>query len=126
MRRAINLAVIMNRKVLLVTEGDGWWTLPGGKPEEGESEIDCLERELTEEIPDASFSIGNYYDSFRGRTPRTGDVLESIVYWGNHKEGELRGGSEIREVEYFSYPPEVGVSNITRKALDGLHKDGYI
>ena len=38
-----------NRKIVLVTTGDGRWNLPGGHPEEGETLEAALEREVWEE-----------------------------------------------------------------------------
>jgi len=38
-----------NRKIVLVTTGDGRWNLPGGHPEQGEALEAALEREVWEE-----------------------------------------------------------------------------
>jgi ADP-ribose pyrophosphatase YjhB (NUDIX family) len=36
-------------RVVLVCQGEGYWTLPGGRPEAGESPLEALVREVAEE-----------------------------------------------------------------------------
>jgi len=49
MRIAIGAAIIEDGKILLVRKRQSW-ILPGGKPEPKESDIECLCREVSEEL----------------------------------------------------------------------------
>lgn len=46
----VRAIIIKNKKVLLATEGDGRYTLPGGHQEGKETRKQTLERELLEEL----------------------------------------------------------------------------
>jgi 8-oxo-dGTP diphosphatase len=96
MRIAINLACIRGNEILLV-EKKGVWILPGGKPLAGENDHKCLERELSEELPDASFSLAEHYEDFEGKTPNTGDMLTAKVYFGTFQGGEITVAAEISD-----------------------------
>ena len=52
MLRVIAAAVVDSRGLLLVSKraAPGVYYLPGGKPEPGEAPLECLERELAEEL----------------------------------------------------------------------------
>lgn len=51
-RKSSKLLVKRGRKALLVRRTkDGRWTLPGGKRQGKETSINCLKRELREELP---------------------------------------------------------------------------
>lgn len=80
MRTAISAAIIRNGAMLLVKKRNTW-ILPGGKPNEGESDTQCLIREITkEEVPGTKLSDFRFYKSFKGRTPHSGDILLVRVY----------------------------------------------
>lgn len=49
MRKTINVAIINRKKLLLVRKGQSW-LLTGGKPESDESDLECLCREVWEEL----------------------------------------------------------------------------
>lgn len=47
----IGLAVVRNGKILVVRKrGKSLFILPGGKPEDGEGDLDALDREIAEEL----------------------------------------------------------------------------
>ncbi len=50
--RVVAKALVVNSegKILVVKEGQDFWSLPGGGIEHGESAIDCIRREIREEI----------------------------------------------------------------------------
>ena len=50
MRKVIDIVTIRNNKILLVRKGK-IWILPGGKPKKDEGELQCLLREMREELP---------------------------------------------------------------------------
>lgn len=123
MRRAINLAVISGSGLLLVRKKNAY-ILPGGKPEEGESDYEALERELSEELPGSEFKIEDYYGSFYGVTPYSGTGLEAEVYLGKiEKLG--KPSAEISEAKFVNDFENYNLSTITEKIVSSLKEDGY-
>ncbi len=125
MRKAINLAVIEDKHLLLVKK-DKTWILPGGKPEFGESPFACLLREFKEELPDSRVYIGNYYHSFIGKTPYRGDNLEAKVYFGGLLGLPGEPSSEISDVRFIKNFEKYNLSDITNKIINSLKKDNYL
>jgi ADP-ribose pyrophosphatase YjhB (NUDIX family) len=55
MAKSSKLVAIRGRKVLLVRrKRDRVWTFPGGRKRAGETELECLRREIGEELPKLS------------------------------------------------------------------------
>lgn len=79
MRTAICAAIIDNDKILLVRKRQSW-ILPGGKPEPNESDIECLCREVSEELSGTQLDNIRYYGAFEGVTLHKGDNLIAKVY----------------------------------------------
>lgn len=95
--------VIEDGKILMLVPAGNYkelWT-PGGKIEEGESDLECLTREFQEELgvelAEAKFfkeySCANFYNN-------TYDLIER-VYVAKIK-GELKPAMEIKGVVWFS------------------------
>ena len=120
MRTAINLVSIKDSKILLCLKKDVW-ILPGGKPLRDETDLQCLERELLEELPDADIEIGHNYGDFEGQTPHNGDTLCATVYLGTI-DGDITPAQEIIDARYFSRAEldEVIVSDITTQIITSL------
>jgi 8-oxo-dGTP diphosphatase len=127
MRLAINVAIIQDRKILAVKKKETW-ILPGGKPESGEGDLECLCREIEEELSGTQIENIRYYKEFEGRTPHTRDLLKARVYFASIK-GELHTFSrEILGVAWISYN-EIGnykFSDITQEVLDELRRENYL
>lgn len=126
MRKAINLAEITEEGLLLVRKKD-IWILPGGKPKEGESDYECLIRELNEKlsVSEEQIKIYNFYYSFIGRIPFSRSLLEAKVYFGGIK-GKLKPSAEIKEFKYIKDFEKYKISEITRKIADSLKQDKYL
>ena len=127
MRKAINLLVLKNKEILLVRKGKVW-ILPGGKPERDESDLECLCREVKEEVGVDSV-VENFYNSFTGKTPHKGDLLQAEVYFGwlkYDKQLFQREGDSIKEAKFVKQPLNYPLSEITRKIIGSLVKDGYL
>lgn len=137
MRMVVDLAVISNRKIVLARKqkkGKSSWILPGGKPEKGESDLVCLTRELSQEIPFQKFSNDfYYYGSFKGISPNKGDIIETKVYlYETLKILDLRPSEDsrepVRELKSVSYDEagKLAVSDTTKQILDSLKQDFYL
>ena len=127
MRKAIDLLVIRNWEILLVRKNQTW-ILPGGKPEENESDLECLQREIKEELG-VNPIVENFYGSFIGKTPHKGDFLEAEVYFGRIRRCDklvLRKEDSISEAEFVDNPCEYNLSDITKTIVGSLIKNGYL
>ncbi|OGM92713.1 hypothetical protein A2372_00760 [Candidatus Wolfebacteria bacterium RIFOXYB1_FULL_54_12] len=119
-RIAINVLAIRDNEILLVKKNETW-ILPGGKPMEGESEMDCLQREIKEELPLVEVSNIRYFNDFVGITPHKGDMLRAKVYWGDVK-GEIKPNAEINSAQWVKREKmeEYALSDITQKIVNAL------
>jgi len=125
MRTAIGVAIIEDGKILLVRKRQSW-ILPGGKPEPNESDIECLCREVDEELSGTQLDNIRYYGDFEGRTPHTGDILRAKVYFANIKEELCQPAAEIAEYDWVGNPNQYNLSDITSKIVDSLTRDEYL
>ena len=125
MRTAINAAVIQDRSVLIVRKKE-IWILPGGKPNPGETDLECLIREASEELSGTQFVGFTWYGRFEGQTPHTGDILCAQVYFAMIL-GKLQPPSaEIKETYWFKREDQHRLSEITTKIIDSLKNDSYL
>lgn len=120
MKKAINIISISGGKLLLFKK-KGVWILPGGKPEDDESDSACLFRECSEEVPKAQLEIGEFFDSFTGETPHSKIELCAVTYFGS-LTGDLSPAAEIEETSRFtkSQCAKLPVSEITKKIIGQL------
>lgn len=123
MRSAINLLFIRNNEILIVKKKDVW-ILPGGKPEEQESDIECLKRKIREEL-DTDVFVENFYNTFTGITPHTGNLLEAKVYFGYFIK-DITPSREITDARSVNNPDSYNLSDITKKIIDSLKQDSYL
>jgi len=127
MRVAINAVIIEDGKFLLVKKRTSW-ILPGGKIENGESDLECLSREVGEELSGTKIKNEVFYEKFEGKTPNRGDVLRAMVYIAD-VDGVLYGireGDSIRDSEWVRDFSKYNLSEITSKVIDSLKSDGYL
>ena len=125
MRTAIGAAIINNGKILLVRKRQ-IWILPGGKPEFNESDIECLCREVSEELSGTQLDNIRYYGDFKGRTPHTKDILKARVYFADINGKLCQPAAEIAEYSWVKDPNQYDLSEITSKIVDSLIRDGYL
>src|SRR5579884_1393599 len=87
--------IIRNRKLLLVTDENAefYWT-PGGRLEEGEDYLTCLNRELEEELGIRAKSIKQYKDMKH-------EVVDAR-YFLVETEDELKPGHEVTDIHWYS------------------------
>jgi 8-oxo-dGTP pyrophosphatase MutT (NUDIX family) len=101
--RKIGAAIIKNNKILVVKES-GWekYGLPGGTIKPPENDIECLARELKEELGVGFESgsqelIGTFHDKAMNE-PNT--EIEIKLYLVNIK-GKIKRTSEVEEMFWF-------------------------
>jgi len=100
----IGLVIIQDKKLLLtLKKGTDKLIIPGGKIDSGESHIDCLEREIKEELgAEIKTDSIKFLTSLEDRAEFEPDTLLKMeLYIGNIK-GEPKALSEIEEFVWFS------------------------
>lgn len=133
MRKVVALAVICNNKLLLVQKKDVW-ILPGGKPEIGESNMEALIREVSEEIPGLQFYLTrlDFLACFQAKAPHQGDIIEVNVYLTvlDFEAGEglvqLTPAAEITALCWTFQPSQCLLVEATKKAVCLLQSRGYL
>lgn len=115
---------IRDGKVLLARKKQVW-ILPGGKEDPEETDIDCLMREISEEIPGSKVAIGNLFDVFSGVTPHTRREVEVWVYLCQI-DGQLVPAREISQISRVTYVEAVALnlSEITREIIETAKNRG--
>ena len=126
MKKIVGVIDIQECKLLINTK-DQIWTLPGGKVEDGESDLEALTREVKEELSDSKLTEPIFYKSFEGISPRNKSQIDVRTYFGK-VVGTLKPTSEIIDVRRASYEEmqNYNLSNLTREIVNSLKKDGYL
>ncbi len=102
--------------------------LPGGKREEGESDVQTLVREVREElavdlVPETVELLGVYEAQAHGRAE--GTVVRMTCYTGDHR-GTPTASAEVEELLWLSHADRDRVSPATRLVLDDLKTAGRL
>lgn len=123
---AVDVIILDNEKVLLVKRATypfiGYWTLPGGHVEYGETTEHALKREMKEELGISvkiKELLGVYSDP--KRDPRYHTV--SAVYLCEKNKGKIKLNFEASEFQFFSLdklPSKIGFDH--KKVLHDLKK----
>jgi len=102
-RTRIAALIIQNKKLLLVKGSDEYkefWA-PGGKLEQGETELECLKRELAEELS-AKLINAEFFAEYLGKSPYEKDTLTRSRAYLATISGELIPGKEIKRFVWMS------------------------
>jgi ADP-ribose pyrophosphatase YjhB (NUDIX family) len=125
----INAAIVEDSQIWLVRKGD-CWIFPGGKLEKGETDMQCLEREIMrEEMPGVTkLWISPLYGTFKSISQRWGTETQSRVYLADAEGNLAVVSSEILESKKFPYEETylLKTSDITSRILKKLSFDKYI
>lgn len=122
----VGLAVIRDGRLLLVRGREPYWILPGGKLKEGETELDCLTREIAEELA-VEASIEKCISQFEGKTPSTQRQVTVSVYIGTINDNcVITPCREIVEAEWFTRQNPPTLSSLTQQVWNVLIRDGYL
>lgn len=119
--------LIVNRKTLVVRKGT-YNIFPGGKLRFGESDKECLIREIKEELSNTEIEVKNYYGTFTGLTPNSNVNLESRKYFYNLKGKLGKPSAEINESMFVNSKDfkNLNLTEVSKKTLDALIKDNLI
>lgn len=114
------MAIIRDNRLLVVRKrGSRDYLMPGGKPEEKETPVEALARELKEEV-DCSFDAASL--TFLGRFEdftSDGKAKVSIELFSGELMGEPKASSEIEELKWISAADAINpfVTPIIRKQI---------
>ena len=102
MIRKAGALILAEKKLLIVRPyGKPFFINPGGKYEEGESAIDCLRRELKEELDVVLNGFKEYRTYNLEKAAHSNDSLSLELYLVSYS-GEVKPSSEIEIVEWMS------------------------
>ena len=129
----VGLLTVRDGKILLCRKKHttSLLILPGGRREPGESSMDCLTRELREELGDVTLSnaqlIGVYSDRAAGSDAAQPKTVRIELY-GGELTGEPVASSEIRELVWFGELDDRSqlAPSIARKILPDLLARGIL
>ena len=120
---------IRDGKVLSTrSRGKTTWYLPGGKREDGETDLQTLARELREELSieilqDRAEKIGVYEAQAHGHPD--GVVVRMTCYTAPYK-GALKPAAEIEEMAWLTSDPEVPISPVDEIIFASLKQRGLL
>lgn len=128
--RKIALAVFKDKKILMVRthKNEQVFYSLGGTLEEGESEIECLLREVKEELDvDIDQESLEFLEEFDGPAHGKENTLLNIRLYKGDLIGEPKPSQEIVEYQYFdtSIDPK-HLSEMAIKFFSWLKKQGLI
>ena len=96
---------IKDRKILSTrSKGKDAWYIPGGKREEGESDLQALVREVKEEMDVELIEDSiKYFDTFKAQAhgKPEGVFVQMTCYTGDYR-GELNPSAEIEEMSWLT------------------------
>ena len=102
--------------------------LPGGKREPGESDEQCLSREINEELavtlkPGTLRSVGVFTAQAHGHPPDT--IIQMACYSADY-EGALTPSAEIEEFVWLTYADRDRVAPVDQIIFDWLRERGEL
>ncbi|MFA6382213.1 MAG: NUDIX domain-containing protein [Candidatus Buchananbacteria bacterium] len=125
--KTVAAAIFIRDKKILLVKIKNVWIIPGGALEEGETEIECLNREISEEFPGLKLANLEFYNNFIGQSPNRGDAINVKVYQGKMTgEMQIKGLDEVVDYDFVDDFTNYNLSEITRKIVNLLRQDGYL
>ena len=128
MEQVVNMIVIQKNHLLVtrIREGD-WWTLPGGRVEEGESNEIAIKREVGEELPNITIKKLVPYKEFLGTSPHSKVEITVNTFFAD-VEGSIEPGAELTGSEWADVMlfEKLNLTAITKNIVQSLKNDGYL
>jgi ADP-ribose pyrophosphatase YjhB (NUDIX family) len=99
MARSSKLIAVKRGKVLLVRrKRDRLWTFPGGRKRAGETELECLRREIGEELPKLNLRRLKLWRTVTARRTGSRGRMSDAVFFAGRTSGDLTIGDK-RELD---------------------------
>jgi 8-oxo-dGTP pyrophosphatase MutT (NUDIX family) len=98
------LLVVRERRILLCRKkrGTSLLILPGGRVEPEETPLECLHREIKEELGGAQLESVSYLAAYSDRAAGEPNKMVEILLYTGELRGDPRPSSEIGELIWFS------------------------
>lgn len=109
--------IIIKNKCLLVVRkrGTNVYISPGGKIENGETQMQCLYREIYEEVGAAVMSAA-YFDTYK-RPAEFDDAIITIHAWIVSLDREPSANSEIEEICWITGSCNLLIGSVLRECI---------
>ena len=99
MARSAKLVASKRGRVLLVRRRcDNRWMFPGGRKRGRETELQCLQREIREELPGLRFGKLTLWKEIRKKNHRSGRKMNDAIFVARKASGGLKIGDK-REID---------------------------
>src|SRR5262245_53239559 len=99
MAKSSKLVASRKGRVLLVRRRrDRLWMFPGGRKRTGESERDCIRREIGEELPKLKLGRLKLWKEVKGKNRRSGRKMSDAIFLTAKASGQLKIGDK-REID---------------------------
>jgi len=109
MAKSSKLVASKKGRVLLVRRrGDKLWMFPGGRRRRGETEKECLRREIKEELPKLKLGRLKLWKEVSATNRRSGRKMSDAIFIANKTAGVLKIGDK-REIDRASWRRPRGV-----------------
>ncbi|WEK71278.1 MAG: NUDIX domain-containing protein [Candidatus Chryseobacterium colombiense] len=119
----VALISISDKKVLTaLSKSKSKLYLPGGKREPNESDIECLKREIKEELNvEIKEDSIRYFDTFEAPADgKNEDILVKMTCYFADYSGTLEASSEIESFEWIGFEDRHRTSAVVALILDRL------
>jgi 8-oxo-dGTP diphosphatase len=95
MAKSSKLIAAKRGRILLVRRRrDRLWMFPGGRRRGRETEIDCLRREIREELPKLKLGRLKLWKAVNTKNPRSGRKMSDAIFIANKASGRLAIGDK--------------------------------
>ncbi|MCM2313592.1 MAG: NUDIX domain-containing protein [Thermoanaerobaculia bacterium] len=116
------------RLLCVRSHGKTSFYMPGGKRDPGESDQECVQREIGEELgvtlrPATLRPVGTFEAQADGKPAGT---MVRISCWGGDYDGALEPRAEIAELAWLSHADRDRCSLAAQIILDELHRRGEV
>ena len=122
MAKSSKLVVAKRGRVLLVRrKRDRLWMLPGGRKRGGETEKQCLRREIKEELPKLKLGGLRLWKEVKATNRRSGRKMSDAIFLAHKASGDLKIGDR-REIDraIWRKPRGIRLTRTSRYILNEL------
>ncbi len=120
-------SVIISHGRLLLVRKKGVYIPPGGKIMQGESDEECLRREIREELSRTEIENVRFYREIQGISPHEQKPISVRLYFADIKGNLGNPSGEIESSDWISFSriPRCDLSPATKNMVELLNKDGH-